>query len=749
MGRAPRPRPSRDSHRCTRTRKAARRPRASRGSLQSLEHFASFGLDVHLEHLRGLHNHHQPVVVGRDVPSHLDRLGHEDVREFVPHDVGRHRFLRGGDACVECLVQERLGEFAVEDRRHGAGAVVQDRLHAQVWFAFDLAVEPARAFPQDPSALRAPVDEARAFPQVDQDPSHGDVRGATAFREILNPHARARTQHVRGGKQVRLETRDRRALVKADLRDAPPRLDVGALDPEDLFGLQLKVLPGAELGLAGLIGEDAGEDRFRVAVDLDLPPFDGEDSGRDRDVRGSFPQVHHADRCRFADVRLARSGLEFGERIGGFFPDRRTHAEVHLDLAAVLLRVRVLDSDHIALGQRHRERLPRREGHGRGRIAQDAGQDRLRLLPLGGHLLLVHRHDAGEEVHALLPGDQFPNRLSQHDRLGRGVPAALLHDRPFRGIQGHPVDVQVARQLSLDLLLAHFVSERPVDVMDMGRQFFSHRSHVPEACLFLASIICMGPWYKGGRRGGRKYRAYKAARFIPPAPFERAVDTDELLRAIIEFLRIWREQAASRVPTSWGTIYRDERFAAIHQANLGWVASIPEEGSAKILADLDEAFRDSPVRHRSLLFEDAEKAYGVQEDMARQGFRPVADLAMAKVGLPACIVNPDVEIRRAEDGAGADDFRVLKIAADAALGYTPQVVGELWGVWHDRSGRVGMRPYVAYLNGTPAGTISVWARAPFAWVVDVETHPDFRLRGIAPTMTFEACLRAASCPCDE
>src|SRR2546425_4100846 len=46
----------------------------------------------------------------------LDRLGHEDVREFVPHDVGRHRLLRGGDACVQGLVQERLSEFTVEDR---------------------------------------------------------------------------------------------------------------------------------------------------------------------------------------------------------------------------------------------------------------------------------------------------------------------------------------------------------------------------------------------------------------------------------------------------------------------------------------------------------------------------------------------------------------------------------------------------------------------------------------------------------
>src|SRR2546426_12506839 len=101
--------------------------------------------------------------------------------------------------------------------------------------------------------------------------------------------------------------------------------------------------------------------------------------------------------------------------------------------------------------------------------------------------------------------------------------------------------------------------------------------------------------------------------------------------------------------------------------------------------------------------------------MARQGFRPVADLAMAKVGLPACIVNPDVEIRRAEEGAAADDFRVLKIAADAALGYTPQVVGELWGVWHDRSGRGGVRPFRGVPNGAPPRAISVGGAPPFAW----------------------------------
>src|SRR2546428_11516928 len=93
------------------------------------------------------------------------------------------------------------------------------------------------------------------------------------------------------------------------------------------------------------------------------------------------------------------------------------------------------------------------------------------------------------------------------------------------------------------------------------------------------------------------------------------VDTDELLRAVVEFLRVWREQAPSRVSTSWGAIYRDDRFPVIHQANLGWGVSSPEEGPAKLPADLASTFRDTAAPHPALLFVDAAPAYAVQEDV--------------------------------------------------------------------------------------------------------------------------------------
>ncbi|MCI4371777.1 MAG: GNAT family N-acetyltransferase, partial [Thermoplasmata archaeon] len=232
-------------------------------------------------------------------------------------------------------------------------------------------------------------------------------------------------------------------------------------------------------------------------------------------------------------------------------------------------------------------------------------------------------------------------------------------------------------------------------------------------------------------------------------PLEEVVDTDEMLRAVIEFLHTWRETAPSNVRTSWGTIYRDARFPLIHAANLGWVSSLPpHEGPKQILDDLTGAFRGSQVPHQALLFEDAEQAFAVQEDFVRLGLRPTAELAMAKVGLPQCIVNPDLEIHPAAEGAAEIGFRSVMTATESALGHAPEVVEQMWGLRKDRSGRVGMRSYLGSLNGTPAGTISVWPRGKFAWIDDVATHPDFRMRGVGRTMIFEACKRALESGCE-
>jgi GNAT superfamily N-acetyltransferase len=236
--------------------------------------------------------------------------------------------------------------------------------------------------------------------------------------------------------------------------------------------------------------------------------------------------------------------------------------------------------------------------------------------------------------------------------------------------------------------------------------------------------------------------------FIPTSPLVRDVDTAEMLRAVIEFLRTGREQAPRKVRASWGTIYVDDRFPLIHQANLGWVSSVPEEGPERILADLAEAFRGTAVRHAALIFEEARDAFGVQEEFVRLGFRPTAELALAKVGLPDCIVNPDLEVRPATEGDAAEGFRAVMMATEAAFGYSREVLDQMWGLWLERSRRLGILPYLGSLDGTPAGTVSVWPRGAFAWIDDVATHPNFRMRGVGRTMIFEACERAIEARCE-
>src|SRR5438552_1631495 len=199
-------------------------------------------------------------------------------------------------------------------------------------------------------------------------------------------------------------------------------------------------------------------------------------------------------------------------------------------------------------------------------------------------------------------------------------------------------------------------------------------------------------------------------RFITYLPYLSTVDTDEMMRAVLEFLRTARELAPIKVQHPWGTVYRDDRFPLIHQANLAWVSAVPDDGPEPILADMDQAFRGTAIRHRALLFEDAERAYAVQEEFIRRGFRPTAELAMAKVGLPDCIVNREVEIRSAAEGEAAEGFRSVMRATDAAFGHPPEVLEQMGGLRQDWAHQVGMRPYLATLNDAPAGTFSVWPR---------------------------------------
>ena len=225
------------------------------------------------------------------------------------------------------------------------------------------------------------------------------------------------------------------------------------------------------------------------------------------------------------------------------------------------------------------------------------------------------------------------------------------------------------------------------------------------------------------------------------------MDTNDLLRKALDFQRAWVETGSEVTRTSYGAIIRTPRYPLIHMANLAWVGHLPGGGAGEVLADLDEAVDGTEVRHRNVIFEDARAAFDQQEAFATLGFRPLADLAMAQLGLPACIANPDLDLREVGSGAPEDDYRRLRMRLFEGVGYGPEEARQLYAVARERGAALGQRDFVGYFQGAPAGTVSLQTRRGFGFIQDVATMPEFRNRGVARTMLFLASKRALAAQC--
>jgi len=220
------------------------------------------------------------------------------------------------------------------------------------------------------------------------------------------------------------------------------------------------------------------------------------------------------------------------------------------------------------------------------------------------------------------------------------------------------------------------------------------------------------------------------------------VDTQELFRTALAFFRDGVEAAVDVTRTPWGGVTRADRYPTVHMANEAWVVSIPRGGASEILAAMDRVYAGSQVRHRRLWFEDPDEAYAAQEAFVAAGFKPTGELAMARLGQPSCILNPDVVVREADSDAIEEDYRAIGAAIDEGPGYDPKLSHDLYSLDRERSALLRMRRFVAYLEDEPAGTFSLWPRRPFALIEYLGTHPRFRMKGVGRTMISEACHHA-------
>jgi GNAT superfamily N-acetyltransferase len=217
------------------------------------------------------------------------------------------------------------------------------------------------------------------------------------------------------------------------------------------------------------------------------------------------------------------------------------------------------------------------------------------------------------------------------------------------------------------------------------------------------------------------------------------VHTKDLFEALLGFERDATRAAGEAVRTEWGEIDRNARHPRLHIANAAWVDRVPASGVDGLLAELDAAYGPAGVPHRSVLFPDAALAFELQPEFVAREFRPKADLAMARLGLPSCIVNEAVEVREVGRGASSADHRAVWMAVDETANYAPDISGDLHDLWRERAALLGLRSFVAYLDGEPAGTFTLWVRGPFAHIDDVGTAPAHRMKGVGRTMIHEAC----------
>ena len=222
------------------------------------------------------------------------------------------------------------------------------------------------------------------------------------------------------------------------------------------------------------------------------------------------------------------------------------------------------------------------------------------------------------------------------------------------------------------------------------------------------------------------------------------MDLPGLLRTTLAFERTWVEAGCSVQRRPYGALLRNDRYPLVFMANMAWVERVPAGGIEEVLADLDRAFSGSAVRHRYLVFDDARAAFEQQEALARLGFQPEAVTAMARLGIPACIPNPDLELRRVGEGAAESEHRDVWFPIREEMGWTPEEALQVYALDRERAEAVGRMSYVAYLEGKPAGIIALWVRSGSALIEDVATLPRFRNKGVGRTMIFEACKLAVN-----
>ena len=229
----------------------------------------------------------------------------------------------------------------------------------------------------------------------------------------------------------------------------------------------------------------------------------------------------------------------------------------------------------------------------------------------------------------------------------------------------------------------------------------------------------------------------------PPRPPEEAEAVPSGTR-LEELFRLVREAAfrtlssVSRVQKRpWGAIFVAPDFPAVHDANMAWVEALPKSGIGQVVLELDNATRSLGISFRHMEFADPKAAYEAQAQLVDMGFAATRAVAMVRLGINACIRNPDLEVREVDTPEEWDVFDAVMSELHRESGYAEEVSRELVDRYHARLAKLKERVYLGLFGGEGAGVATLVPGGKLAYLAEVGTRPKYRRRGVARTLVEE------------
>ncbi len=194
--------------------------------------------------------------------------------------------------------------------------------------------------------------------------------------------------------------------------------------------------------------------------------------------------------------------------------------------------------------------------------------------------------------------------------------------------------------------------------------------------------------------------------------------------------------------TAWGAVVSDPRFPLVWDANH---AAILEDvdglSGEEIRGVLHPALRDAGAPFEHLEFWEPAETPALR-DLRREGNRRDPDLDLVFHGAAPAAPSSAFEIREIDD----PDDRFLDWYRDSRVEFGGDLSGEVLDQLLGRDLIVflpaGLRWFVAYAGGAPAGFTSLISLAGIGYLDGVITMPAFRRKGVA-TATVTAAIRAS------